>query len=118
MEFVGITRVWVQARQDPVWKLRNAKEIKKGSNKCLSDAFLTASAKVKAPGKGVNDAGSKALKEMRGGVNKSSLESGSLDAVLIAAPEVHTPEKGVNDAGQKASKVVQAPRNGSQEAIL
>ena len=41
-----------------------SKEIEKASNKCLPDAVLKALAKVQAPGKGVNDAGSKALKQM------------------------------------------------------
>ena len=98
--------------------LRGAKEREKASNNCLPDVVLTVSAKVQAPVKGVNDAGSKALKQMRGDVNKSSLERGSLDAVLIASTEVHVPEKGVNDAVPKASAVVQAPGKGSQETIL
>ena len=64
VECVGITRVWVQAIREKVWTTRGAKEIEKSSNKCLPDAVLTASAKVQAPGKGVNDAGSKALRQM------------------------------------------------------
>ena len=43
---------------------RGAKEIYKDSNKCLPDAVLTASAKVQDPVKGVNDARSKASKQM------------------------------------------------------
>ena len=83
MKCLGLTRVWVQSRQDPVWTLRGAKEIEKSFNECLPNAVLTASAKVQDPGKSVNDAVSKALKQIRGGVNKSSLERSSMDAVLI-----------------------------------
>ena len=79
---------------------------------------MTASAKVQAPGKGINDAGSKASKQIQGDVYKSYFERGSLDAVLIESTEVHAPEKGVNDVGPKASAVVEAPGTGSQEAIL
>ena len=75
-------------------------------------------ANVQPPGKGVNDAGSKASKQMRGDVNKSSLERGSLVEVLIESTEVHAPEKGVNDAVPKASAVLQAPGKGYQEVIL
>ena len=55
---------------------------------------------------------------MRGGVNKYSLERGSLKSVLIVSTEVQPPKKGVNDAGPKALLLVQAPGKGSQEAIL
>ena len=79
---------------------------------------MTALTKVKAPGKGVNDAGSKASKQIRCDVNKSSLERVSLDGVLISSTEVHNHEKGINNAGPKASEVVQAPGKGSQEEIL
>ena len=79
---------------------------------------MTASAKVQDPGNGVNDAGSKVLKQIQGDVNKSSLWRGSLDAVMRESTKVHAPEKGVNDAGPKASAVVQAPGKGSQEEIL
>ena len=44
---------------------------------------------------------------MRGDVNKSSLERGSLDAVMRASTKVHAPENRVNDEGPKASAVVQ-----------
>ena len=54
---------------------------------------------MQAPGKDVNDAGSKASKKMRGNVNKSSLERGSLHTVFITSMEVHVTEKGFNDAG-------------------
>ena len=67
---------------------------------------------------GVNEMGSKASKQMRGDVNKSSLERGSLDGVLIASTKVHNPEKGVNNAGPKASLVVKSPGKGYQEVIL
>ena len=73
---------------------------------------------MQAPGKGINDAGSKALKHMQVDVNKSSLERGSLDAVLIASTEMQTPEMGVNNAGPKALAVVQDSGKGSHEAIL
>ena len=72
---------------------------------------------MQAPGKDVNDAGSKASKKMRGNVNKSSLERGSLEAALMVSMEVHTPEKGVKDAGTKLSVVVQDLGKGSQEEI-
>ena len=49
---------------------------------------------------------------MRGNVNKSSLERGSLEAALMVSMEVHTPEKGINNAGPKALAVVQAPGKG------
>ena len=55
---------------------------------------MTALEKVQAPEKGVNDAGLKASKHMRGGVNKSSFERGPLDMVMRASAEVHSPEKG------------------------
>ena len=42
VECVGITRVWVQARRKPVWKVRDENEIEKASNKYLPDAVLTA----------------------------------------------------------------------------
>ena len=64
---------------------------------------------MQSPGKGVNYAVSKASKQKRVDVNKSSLERGSLGAVLIASMEVHAPEKGINNAGPKALAVVQAP---------
>ena len=76
---------------------------------------MTALENMQAPGKGVNDAGSKASKQMRVGVNKSCLERGSLEAVMIASTYVHAPEKCVNDVGPKASVVVQAPGKSSQE---
>ena len=57
VEYAGIPTVWLQTRQEPVWKVRGAKEIEKASNKCLPDAVLTAPAKVKSPGKGINVAG-------------------------------------------------------------
>ena len=60
-----VSLVWNKLLQrTPRRRRRKAKEIEKASNKCLPDAVLTASAKVQAPGKGVNDAGSKALKQM------------------------------------------------------
>ena len=64
VDCVGITRVQVQGKQEPFWTVRGAKETEKASNKCLPDAVLTASARVQAPGKGVNGAGSKASKQM------------------------------------------------------
>ena len=73
---------------------------------------------MQAPGKGVNDAGPKASKNMRGDVNNYSLEHGSMDTVLIASTKVHDPEKGANNARTKASAVVQSPRKGSQDTIL
>ena len=60
VECAGIKGVRFQARREPVWTVRGAKEINKAFNKCLMDTVLTASANVKAPGKGVNDAGPKA----------------------------------------------------------
>ena len=83
VECVGITRVRVKASQEPVCTVRGAKEIEKASNNCLPYAVLTSSANVQAPGKGVNDTGLKSSKQMRGDINKSYLECGSLDAVLI-----------------------------------
>ena len=74
--------------------------------------------KIQAPGKGVNDAVLKALKQMKGDINNSSLERGSLDVVMRASMEVHSPKKGVSDAQPKESAVVQAPGKGSQEEIL
>ena len=79
---------------------------------------MTSSEKVQAPGKGVNEAGLKASKHMRGDVNNYSLKRGSLDTVLIASTKVHEPEKGVNNSRTKASAVVQSPRKGSQDTIL
>ena len=64
VDCVGIKRVQVQGKQEPFWTVRGAKETEKASNKCLPDAVLTASARVQAPGKGVNGAGSKASKQM------------------------------------------------------
>ena len=43
----------------------------------------------------------KAFTQMRGGVNKSSLEYGSLEAVLIESTEVNAPEKGDKKMGPK-----------------
>ena len=93
--------------------MRGEKKIDKASNKFLQDTVLTSSEKVQAPGKGVNDAVEKGSKQMRGDINNSSLESGSLDAVLIASTEVHAPEKGVNNAGPKSLVAVKAPVKGS-----
>ena len=70
------------------------------------------------PGKGVNDAGLKASKQMQGNVDNSSLERIYLDTVLIESTEVHAPEKGINNAGPKALMVAQAPLKGSQGEIL
>ena len=74
--------------------------------------------KVQAPGKGVNAARSNAPKQMRGNVNKFSLERGYLETFMISSTEVHSPKKGVSDAGPKALAVLQAPGKGSQEEIL
>ena len=72
VECRGETRVQVQARQDPCGTVRGAGEIEKAYNKCLPDAVGTSLEKVQAPGKGVNNVGSKSSKQMRGNVNKSS----------------------------------------------
>ena len=63
---------------------------------------MTESSNVQAPVKGVNDAGSKASKQMQGNVNKFSLERGYLETFMISSTEVHSPKKGVSDAGPKA----------------
>ena len=59
------------------------KEIEKASNKCLPDEVLTELEKMQVSEKGINYAGSKASKHLRGSLNKSSLERSSLEAVLI-----------------------------------
>ena len=102
VECGGETRVQVQARQDTCETVRGAEEIDKASNNCLPDAVVTALENMQAPGKGVNDAVLMASKQMRGSVNKSSLERESLDVVMRSSTEVHTPKKGVSDAGPKA----------------
>ena len=68
---------------------------------CLPHIVLEESTQVQAPGKGVNDAGSKSSKHMQGDVNKSSLECGSLGTVVIESTEYDTPENGDNNAGEK-----------------
>ena len=98
VECKGGESVRVQARQELCGTVRGANEIEKASNKCLPDAVVTSLEKVQAPGKGVNDAESKASENMQGSVNKSSLEGGSLDAIMRESTEVYTPKKGVRYA--------------------
>ena len=64
VECAGITRVQVQAIQEPVWTVRGAKEMEKSCNNCLPDEVLTASEELQAPVKVFNGAVSKASKHM------------------------------------------------------
>ena len=63
---------------------------------------MTALENMQAPGKGVNDVGLKASKQIQCDVNKFSLEHVSLDVVMRASMKVHGPKKGVSDAVPKA----------------
>ena len=64
VECGGETIFWFKARQYPGGTVRGTEKIEKASNKCLPDSVVKALEKVQAPGKGVNDAGSKASKQM------------------------------------------------------